>query len=105
MEKLQADASRRAENQRLTDWYPACFGRGMSVTRTCGVKTPTHIDAGRLLDVIDGLQALSETESRHLSRCKQCLETARLAAREVVRRRRELRMEESRRTIFPASSR
>ena len=61
---------------------------------------PPHIDAGRLLDVIDGLAALSETESGHLTRCKECLEAARLAAREVVRRRRQCRLEETRRP-FP----
>jgi hypothetical protein len=69
-----------------------------------GIKVPTHIDAELLRDVIDGLQALSEAESSHLTRCKHCLETARLAAREVVRRRRELRLAESRDTDLPAAS-
>ena len=102
MEKLQNGAHRPTKNHRVTDWHAFCNKTGMEVKKTCGVKSPTHIDAGRLLDVIDGLQALSETESRHLTRCKHCLETARLAAREVVRRRRELRLEETRGTAVTA---
>ena len=102
MDKLQVCTGPTAKNHRLTEWQPFCFKTGMSFTEERGVKIPTHIDAGRLLDVIDGLQALSEVESQHLTRCPLCLETARLAAREVVRHRRELRLAESRRTAFPA---
>ena len=53
-----------------------------------------HIDWARLTDVIDGLQALSDSETDHLTHCKDCLESARVAAREVVRRRRESRREQ-----------
>jgi hypothetical protein len=52
------------------------------------VARPPHVDYGRLVDVIDGLEALTETESSHLTRCPDCLASAREAAKEVIRSRR-----------------
>jgi len=54
-------------------------------------KAASHIDVTRLLDVIDGLEALTEPESQHLIQCKPCQEAARLASREIIRKRRHNR--------------
>jgi hypothetical protein len=85
----------------LTDWHVFCAvtpqaGKMQEKMDFSPPNIPIHIDAGRLIEVIDGLQELSDSETEHLTRCKQCLEAVRLAAREVVRKRREFRLSQAR---------
>ena len=51
-------------------------------------KWLSHIDYVRLKDVVDGLQVLTDAELKHLTGCPHCLESARLAAQEVIQTRR-----------------